>query len=130
MSTATVTATIEKLQSWITVDNLSKGLKKKRQLHADWNCDVPVPVASHCQYILGPVPWPGDVWNQSKTLIEEHYAEFKKADNFYAQEARNAKKLAKNPDAKVKIRPYTGKATTTRFLPVSTLSPLAFLQLH
>ena len=118
MSTATVTATIEKLQSLITVDNLSKGLKKTVKAAV-----LPLTgivmflflwqvTASNIITSLGQFPGPGDVWNQSKTLIEEHYAEREKADKFYArQEARNAKKLAKNPDAKVKIRPYTGKAT-------------------
>ena len=45
-------------------------------------------------------------------LQSEHQEERDKATAFYErQEKRNAKKLAKDPNAKVKIRPYTGKPT-------------------
>lgn len=61
---------------------------------------------------LGQVPGPVQVWEQATNLIDEHYAEREKEVKFYErQEKRNAEKLAKNPDAKVKIRPYTGKET-------------------
>ena len=61
---------------------------------------------------LGKFPGPSQVYSQSLTLIDEHNAEQDKADAFYQrQEERNAKKLAKNPDAKIKIRAYTGKET-------------------
>jgi nitrate/nitrite transport system permease protein len=61
---------------------------------------------------LGKFPGPAAVWEQFGSLYEEHNAERDKAQKFYErQEARNAKKLEKNPDAKVKIRKYTGKET-------------------
>lgn len=61
---------------------------------------------------LGKFPGPAAVYEQSLNLIDEHNREREKAVAFYErQEARNAKKLAKNPDAEIKIRPYTGKPT-------------------
>mgnify|MGYP002153686423 CR=1 FL=1 len=61
---------------------------------------------------LGQVPGPVQVYEQASVLIDEHYQERAKEVKFYErQELRNAKKLAKNPDAKTKIRPYTGKET-------------------
>ncbi len=61
---------------------------------------------------LGNLPGPTETWEQFEGLIEDHQAERVKEAAFYErQEKRNAKKLAKNPDAKVKIRPYTGKPT-------------------
>lgn len=68
--------------------------------------------ASKIDTSLGTFPGPTEVWEQSHNLIDEHQEEREKAAAFYErQEKRNAKKLAKNPDAKVKIRPYTGKPT-------------------
>lgn len=61
---------------------------------------------------LGQFPGPGQVWHQSINLVTEHYDEREKEQRFYQrQEKRNALKLEKNPDAVVKIRSYTGKAT-------------------
>lgn len=61
---------------------------------------------------LGAFPGPMAVYEQSINLINEHQAERDKEIAFVKrQEERNAKKLAKNPDAKVKIRPYTGNPT-------------------
>lgn len=61
---------------------------------------------------LGAFPGPMAVYEQSINLINEHQAEREKEEKFIKrQEERNAKKLAKNPDAKVKIRPYTGNPT-------------------
>jgi len=61
---------------------------------------------------LGQVPGPAQVLSQSGVLIDEHLEEREKAQKFIErQEERNAKKLAKNPDAVVKIRPYTGNPT-------------------
>jgi nitrate/nitrite transport system permease protein len=61
---------------------------------------------------LGQVPGPVQVWEQATNLVDEHYAAREKEQAFYErQEKRNAAKLEKNPDAKVKIRPYTGKET-------------------
>lgn len=61
---------------------------------------------------LGQFPGPSQTFEQAKTLIAEHNEERAQEVKFHErQEARNQKKLAKNPDAKVKTRPYTGKPT-------------------
>ena len=69
-------------------------------------------MASNIVTSLGQFPGPLAVWDQSNNLLSEHYSEREKARHFYQrQEARNAKTLAENPHAAVKIRPYTGQAT-------------------
>ncbi len=69
-------------------------------------------LAAQVQTSLGVLPGPAKVWEQAMVLVDEHKAERVKEVAFYErQEKRNAEKLAKNPDAKVKIRPYTGKET-------------------
>lgn len=69
-------------------------------------------VANNIITSLGQFPGPNQVWEQSKNLVAEHQRERSKEVAFYErQEKRNAKKLAKNPDAEVKVRIYTGKAT-------------------
>lgn len=61
---------------------------------------------------LGTFPGPVAVYQQATNLIGEHQRERQKEQAFYErQEQRNAKKLAKNPDAVTKVRPYTGKPT-------------------
>lgn len=61
---------------------------------------------------LGAVPGPQQVYSQFTALIEEHKNERQKEVAFYErQEKRNAKKLEKNPDAKIKIRKYAGNPT-------------------
>ena len=68
--------------------------------------------ASQIVTSLGEVPGPSQVWDQAVTLYDEHISEREKEDKFYQrQEKRNAIKLEKNPEATVKIRPYTGKET-------------------
>ncbi len=68
--------------------------------------------ASQIKTSLGLVPGPVEVASQFKNLVVEHREERAKASAFYErQEKRNAKKLAKDPNANVKIRPYTGKPT-------------------
>lgn len=69
-------------------------------------------VAASIDTSLGKFPGPSQTLEQAKVLIAEHNEEREKEVAFYErQEKRNAKKLEKNPDAKVKIRPYTGKPT-------------------
>ena len=69
-------------------------------------------VASNIQTSLGQFPGPSQVAEQFNGLVDAHIQSRKKAEAFYQrQEDRNAAKLAKNPDAEVKIRPYTGKPT-------------------
>ncbi|CAK4073749.1 ABC transporter permease [Vibrio sp. 16] len=61
---------------------------------------------------LGTLPGPAQTYQQFSNLVSEHWAERDKEIAFIErQEKRNAAKLARNPDAKVKIRPYTGKPT-------------------
>jgi nitrate/nitrite transport system permease protein len=68
--------------------------------------------ASSITTSLGQLPGPVQVWEQAQGLVADHFREREKEVAFIErQEARNAKKLAKDPDAEVKIRPYTGKPT-------------------
>ncbi len=68
--------------------------------------------ASQIETSLGTVPGPSQVWEQMVSLFNEHKAERVKEQAFYQrQEARNAKKLEEDPNAEVRIRPYTGKPT-------------------
>lgn len=68
--------------------------------------------ASQIETSLGVVPGPAKVWEQAQVLVDEHSEERRKAEAFYArQEKRNAKKLEKDPSAKIKVRDYTGKPT-------------------
>jgi len=68
--------------------------------------------ASQVQTSLGQLPGPTAVFEQATNLIDEHVAAREKEVSFYErQEKRNAEKLAKNPDAEIKTRSYTGKAT-------------------
>ena len=61
---------------------------------------------------LGQFPGPVQVWEQIGNLHAEHERELEKEAAFYErQEERNAKKLAKDPDATIKWRAYTGKHT-------------------
>ncbi|MEO4048948.1 ABC transporter permease [Pseudomonas sp. CAU 1711] len=69
-------------------------------------------VAGSIQTSLGQFPGPIQVGQQFGGLIEAHTSERGKAEVFYQrQEQRNAERLAKNPDAQVKVRAYTGKPT-------------------
>jgi len=61
---------------------------------------------------LGDIPGPAQVYEQTLNLYADHQRERAKAAAFFErQEKRNAKKLAADPDATVKIRRYTGKPT-------------------
>ncbi len=64
------------------------------------------------QTSLGNLPGPKQVGGEFFNLLESHKTEREKAAAFYArQEQRNAEKLARDPNASVKIHPWTGKAT-------------------
>ncbi|EGA70708.1 nitrate ABC transporter permease protein [Vibrio sinaloensis DSM 21326] len=68
--------------------------------------------ARQVQTSLGTLPGPSQTYQQFSNLVIEHLEERDKEVAFIErQEKRNAAKLAKNPDAQVKIRPYTGKPT-------------------
>ncbi|MCG3862701.1 MULTISPECIES: ABC transporter permease [unclassified Photobacterium] len=61
---------------------------------------------------LGSLPGPVQTAEQFVLLVEDHLQEGEKEQAFYErQEVRNAKKLAADPDANIKVRAYTGKAT-------------------
>ena len=61
---------------------------------------------------LGAIPGPIAVWHEAEGLVDEHLAERDKMKAFYQrQKERNKAKLAEDPQAEVKIRPYTGKPT-------------------
>jgi nitrate/nitrite transport system permease protein len=68
--------------------------------------------AKQVQTSLGTLPGPVETTQQFANLVDEHFEEREKAVLFIErQEKRNAAKLAKDPEAVVKIRPYTGKPT-------------------
>ncbi len=61
---------------------------------------------------LGKLPGPVQVGVQAQALWREHLAESAKRKEFYEKQVlQNAQKLAEDPQAKVKIRKYTGKPT-------------------
>jgi nitrate/nitrite transport system permease protein len=111
--------------SWLVpVIRLLRGQNPKEQLMDLFN-QVGLPVlaillflllwagaASQVKTSLGLLPGPVQVWEQASNLLDEHHAERLKEQAFYErQEQRNAEKLAEDPDASVRIRPYTGKET-------------------
>jgi nitrate/nitrite transport system permease protein len=68
--------------------------------------------ASKINTSLGAIPGPVAVWHEAGGLVNEHYAERKKEIEYYQrQQERNEKKLAENPGAEIKSRPYNGHAT-------------------
>lgn len=68
--------------------------------------------ASHIHTSLGQFPGPVQTYQQFVALEDEAKAEAQKEKVFYQrQEERNAKRLEKNPDAKVRIRDYVGPPT-------------------
>ncbi|GAB6387151.1 ABC transporter permease [Stutzerimonas marianensis] len=108
------------------VQNIKQTLEVARQVRLKrWLARVIMPVvgvlafllfwqlvASNIQTSLGQFPGPSEVAEQFNGLVDAHIQSREKAAAFYQrQEERNAATLAKNPDATVKIRPYTGKPT-------------------
>jgi len=68
--------------------------------------------AARVQTSLGAVPGPMQVLAQARNLLEDHAAERAKRAQFYErQEARNAKRVAEDPKAQVKVHRWTGKPT-------------------
>ncbi len=69
-------------------------------------------VAKRIDTSLGALPGPSQVWEQAKGMLAEHGQERAKKKAFYErQEQRNARILAEDPAAEVRIRAYTGKPT-------------------
>ena len=67
-------------------------------------------LASNIHTSLGQFPGPIQVYSQASGLLDNHVEEQKKAAQFYArQDKRNAEILARDPQAKVQTRTYTGK---------------------
>ncbi|QSP95718.1 ABC transporter permease [Marinobacter salinisoli] len=75
---------------------------------------------------LGAFPGPAQVWEQGGQLWQEHENQRERADKFITmQEERNARILAKNPDAEVKIRDYPGAPTFIDQIGTSLVTVLA-----
>jgi nitrate/nitrite transport system permease protein len=68
--------------------------------------------ARQVQTSLGTLPGPTQVWVQAGNLLDEHRAERAKAVAFdERQRQRHAERLASEPDATLRLRPYPGKPT-------------------
>lgn len=68
--------------------------------------------ASGVSTSLGEIPGPRSVWAEVGGLVDEYSAEQTKEQEFYQrQEQRNQERLAQDPNAEIKVRPYTGKPT-------------------
>lgn len=75
---------------------------------------------------LGSFPGPVQVWEQTGQLWQEHLNQRDRADKFIAmQEDRNARILADNPEADVKIRSYPGAPTFADQIATSLFTVLA-----
>lgn len=75
---------------------------------------------------LGAFPGPAQVWEQGGQLWQEHSNQRARADKFVTmQEERNARILADNPDAEVKIRDYPGAPTFLDQVVTSLITVLA-----
>lgn len=61
---------------------------------------------------LGDFPGPTQVYEQWNNLVDEYHAENVREEEFYArQEKRNAELLAKNPNAEIRVREFSGRPT-------------------
>jgi nitrate/nitrite transport system permease protein len=68
--------------------------------------------ASKVNTSLGAIPGPVAVWHEAGGLLDEHFAERKKEVEYYQRrQERNSQKLAEDPAAEIKTRPYNGQAT-------------------
>jgi len=75
---------------------------------------------------LGQFPGPSQVYEQTRSLIADHYAERSRETAFYErQEQRNAERVAKDPSYEPKIREYTGKPTFFDQIGTSLVTVLA-----
>ncbi len=82
--------------------------------------------APQVQTSLGAFPGPSQVAEQAGALWQEHQQQRARADKFLAmQEERNARILADDPDAEVKIRKYPGSATFVDQIGTSLVTVLA-----
>ncbi len=68
--------------------------------------------AAHVETSLGQLPGPTQVWHSGQQLIAEYQQERQREAAFNErQHKRNEARLAKDPDAEVMLRPYTGMPT-------------------
>jgi nitrate/nitrite transport system permease protein len=68
--------------------------------------------AARVQTSLGTVPGPVQVLRQAQNLLQDHWEERAKEKAFYErQHERNKRRLAEDPNAQVRINPWTGKPT-------------------
>ncbi|HLV77776.1 MAG TPA: ABC transporter permease [Marinobacter sp.] len=75
---------------------------------------------------LGAFPGPAQVWEQSGQLWQEHIDQRERAARFVTmQEERNARILADNPGAEVRIRDYPGAPTFLDQVVTSLITVLA-----
>jgi nitrate/nitrite transport system permease protein len=64
------------------------------------------------QHQFGRHSGPVAVWHEAGGLLAEHFAERNKEAEYYQrQQERNDQKLAEDPAAEIKARPYNGQAT-------------------
>ena len=69
-------------------------------------------LAPQVQTSLGAIPGPAQVWEQATGLWADHLAERQKEADFYAKQAQHNQELtASGQGDKVKVRPYSGRAT-------------------
>lgn len=82
--------------------------------------------ASRVETSLGQFPGPAQVWQQVQNLGVEYRQEREREREFYArQDERNAERLAREPDAEIRVRPYTGQPTFVDRV-VTSLKTVAF----
>ena len=103
---------------------LVTGQDAGEQLKVIWQ-NLGIPILAFCGFLLawnigasgvktslGEIPSPGSVWIAFTQLVDDHQVERAKAAAFVErQQARNEQKLARDPNATVKIRDWTGKPT-------------------
>ncbi len=69
-------------------------------------------LAAQVNTSLGTLPGPAQVWQATQGLYADHLAEQQRARDFYDRQVeRNRQRLAENPQAEVRIRPYVGQST-------------------
>lgn len=103
---------------------LAAGDRPARQLREVWH-GIGVPLLAIVCFLLlwgalaprvntslGAIPGPAEVWEQAKTLWADHVNERAKEAAYYErQEKRIAEALARDPNAEVKRRTYSGRPT-------------------
>jgi nitrate/nitrite transport system permease protein len=112
------------LNWFVPLVNLCAGESPRAQLRELWLM-IGVPAVSFVLFLLlwgwgaaqietslGAIPGPAQVWAEAQGLFEEHRLEREREAEFIArQEARNAERLAADPNAEVRFHPYTGRPT-------------------